>query len=593
MAGKVLQLDDLLVKDDLGCHIANQWIEWDMLRATWKQEREEINRYLFATDTTETSNASLPWKNKTTVPKLTQIRDNLYANYMKTLFPKREWMEWEAYDKTSASRPKREAILGYMRHAVERSRYQVEVGKLILDWIDYGNCFSMPEWKDGRIEQQTKDQVGYVGPAIRRINPMDIVFNPIAPSIADSPKIIRALVSMGEVKKELESLTTEDNRESIEDLWNYLREYRQTAAKFPGDVEIRDALFNVDGFTNFQSYLKSNYCEILTFYGDIYDAQNDEFLENYIIKVVDRHKIIDKRPNDSIFGSPQIYHVGWRIRQDNLWAMGPLDNLVGMQYRLDHIENLKADLFDLTAFPPIHIKGIVEDFEWAPFARIYSDVDGDVKPLWDGAVSQALTANVELGNLIQTMEEMAGAPKEAMGFRTPGEKTMYEVQRLENAAGRIFQSKTELFETEMIEPSLSGMLELAKRKLPPSEIAVLDPEYKTTFFLELSAADITGNGRIKPVAARNFAEKAEKVQNVTNWFNSPVGQDPQVLVHISGIRVAEMMEDLLDLEGYGLVQENIRLQEQADTQRLANAQSEDIQMEAQTPTGLTPDDTTQ
>jgi hypothetical protein len=53
-----------------------------------------------------------------------------------------------------------------------------------------------------------------------------------------------------------------------------------------------------------------------------------------------------------------------------------------------------------------------------------------------------------------------------------------------------------------------------------------------------------------------------------------------------------MMEDLLDLEGYGLVQENVRLQEQADTQRLANAQTEEVQMEAATPAGLSGDDYT-
>ena len=35
------------------------------------------------------------------------------------------------------------------------------------------------------------------------------------------------------------------------------------------------------------------------------------------------------------------------------------------------------------------------------------------------------------------MEEMAGAPKEAMGFRSPGEKTAYEVQRMENAASQV------------------------------------------------------------------------------------------------------------------------------------------------------------
>jgi len=42
---------------------------------------------------------------------------------------------------------------------------------------------------------------------------------------------------------------------------------------------------------------------------------------------------------------------------------------------------------------------------------------------------------------MQIMEEMAGAPKEAMGIRTPGEKTRYEVQSLENRSGRIFNHK--------------------------------------------------------------------------------------------------------------------------------------------------------
>ena len=46
----------------------------------------------------------------------------------------------------------------------------------------------------------------------------------------------------------------------------------------------------------------------------------------------------------------------------------------------------------------------------------------------------ALQANMELANLQEQMEIMAGAPREAMGFRTPGGKTKYEVQSLENAA---------------------------------------------------------------------------------------------------------------------------------------------------------------
>lgn len=46
-------------------------------------------------------------------------------------------------------------------------------------------------------------------------------------------------------------------------------------------------------------------------------------------------------------GKTSIVHAGWRYRPDNLWAMGPLDNIVGMQYRIDHLENLKADAMDL------------------------------------------------------------------------------------------------------------------------------------------------------------------------------------------------------------------------------------------------------
>ena len=48
--------------------------------------------------------------------------------------------------------------------------------------------------------------------------------------------------------------------------------------------------------------------------------------------------------------------AGWRPRPDNLYAMGPLDNLVGMQYRIDHLENLKSDVFDQIAYPILKIR---------------------------------------------------------------------------------------------------------------------------------------------------------------------------------------------------------------------------------------------
>src|SRR5258708_9446601 len=92
---------------------------------------------------------------------------------------------------------------------------------------------------------------------------------------------------------------------------------------------------------------------------------------------------------------------------------------------------------------------------------------------------KALSGNLEIENLERLMEEMAGAPREAMGFRTPGEKTKYEVQSLENAAARLFQNKIKQFEEQIIEPLLNAMLELARRNLTgPTVIKVFDDEFK-------------------------------------------------------------------------------------------------------------------
>jgi hypothetical protein len=306
--------------------------------------------------------------------------------------------------------------------------------------------------------------------------------------------------------------------------------------------------------------------------------------------VVDRHKVLMKQQNPSYFGYPPIYHCGWRPRQDNLWAMGPLDNLVGMQYRVDHIENLKADVFDLLTFPPLKVKGFVEDFNWGPMERIYIGDEGDVEMIVPPF--QILQANVEISQILNTMEEMAGSPKEAMGFRTPGEKTAYEVQRLENAASRIFTTRIIQFE-EFLEQNYNAMLELGRRNMDGvQEVGVFDDEFKLQTFISLTPGDITGAGRLKPMAARHFAERAEIVQNLTQFYASGPGQDPDVRMHISGWAVAQAFEDLLGIQDWGIFQQNIRITEQAEAQKLQNTSQEQVAMHAMTPSGLTPDDHT-
>lgn len=588
-AGKVLQLNSVISADSLGCAIAEQFQTWETLRQQVKDRWRELYRYIYATDTTTTTNSTSPWKNSTTTPKLTQIRDNLSANYMATMFPRRRWLKWEGNNEEDDTKAKAEAIQAYMSYVIDYPGFKDTVSRLVLDYIDYGNCFATVDWLDERVEQDAKIQNGYVGPVLRRISPFDLVMNPAAPDFARSPKIIRSLLSLGEVKDLLEKLSADDQeREANQKLFTYMTDIRARVSSFEGDLSSPDDFYQVDGFTSFRNYLESGYVEVLTFYGDIFVRETGEFYKNHIIQVVDRHLVIRKEPNPSSAGTPAVFYSGWRFRQDNLWAMGPLENLVGMQFRLDHIENQKADYFDLVYAPPLKVKGYVEDFQWRPFEKIYMGDDGDVEVMTP--TINPLQANFELDRLEAQMEEMAGAPKEAMGFRTPGEKTAYEVQRLENAASRIFQNKIAQFEEQILEPVLNAMLEMARRLMDETTIRVIDDEYDVALFQSLTPEDITGAGRIRALAARHFVETAERVQSITAFFNSPVGQDPAVNVHISGVELARLMEELLDLKDFNLVEPYIRLSEQAEGQQLALQHEEDTLMGLQTPSGLTPED---
>lgn len=601
MTGQVLILDDILQPDRLAFLIANQYTEWELLRNQKVQEWLQIQEYIFATDTTQTTNAKLPWSNKTVIPKLCQIRDNLFANYMSSLFPKAKWLDWVGESRDNETADKKKAIESYIDWAIDRNEFYDEVAKLVLDYIDYGNAFATVEWHSGSYDLDNPEQiadpnsptqkVGYVGPMIRRVSPFNIVFNPLADSFSSSPKIIQSIMSIGEAKEMmLREAITPDEKKDAETLFEYMLSCRKWVRtnSVSTNIEVKNKLFDIAGFTNFAAYLDSDCVEVLTFYGDTYDRETGEFKKNQVVKIVDRHKIISQRDNPSFFGTAPIWHVGWRIRPDNLWAMGPLDNLIGIQYRIDHIENMKADVWDLTAYPPLKIKGFVDEFKWAPFERINIGDDGDVELM--SPAFQVLSANTEIENLQNQMEVMAGSPREAVGIRSPGEKTAYEVQQLQNAASRVFQNKINQFERQIVENGLNGMLELARRNITVQTIRVFDDQLKAASFLTLTPSDITGMGRIRPFAARHFAEVAQMVQSVTQFFGSPAGQDPNVLMHFSSVQLAQMWEHLLNLEDYNIVQPFVRLAEQTEAQQLMHIHQETSNNILSTSGGLSPGD---
>jgi len=586
--GKTLDIENILAPDSIALEIGNKFLSWDTLKAPRKAVWKEMQEYIYSTSTATTSNASLPWKNKTTLPKLCQIRDNIYANYMATLFPKSDFVEWYGADESEQTKEKTEALEAYTKYILSEPSNREALAKAVLDYIDYGMPFMTVEWRDDTVAGGNGYKTGYIGPQFVRFSPYDIVFDPTAPSFQQSPKIVRSVISIGELAKLIESESIQDHQKEMEEAFKYALDLRARVSTSTGAYTERNALYRIDGFSNYTQYLSSNLVELLYFYGDMYDVQKKKLYKNAVIIVLDRHKLLCIKESPSDLAYSDIQTVSWRPRQDNLWAMSPLENLVGMQYRIDHLENLKADVFDLIAAPPIMIKGLIEDFEWGPLARIYVEEDGDIKIL--APEGNVLSANTEIAQYEGKMEEFAGSPKEAAGFRTPGEKTAYEVQRLENAANRIFYSKTRHFEEFFLERLINQALEMTRRKLDQRiSVRVEDPENNATNFLKLTKDDLAGLGTMKPVAARNFADKAEKVQNVNNFFASVLGQDPEIKAHFSTVALARMFEELLDLEHYGVVQPYVRLFEQQEAQKYNNVGQENIAAQAEIPAGITPD----
>lgn len=583
MAGKVAEIESLLGRDSLADVIGEMYDYANQQRDTWLEDKKELRNYLFATDTRSTSNNKLPWKNSTTLPKLAQIRDNLHANYMAALFPNDEWLKWEGYTIDDDTMDKRRAIQAYMSNKLRQSNFKDMVSRALYDYIDYGNVFGEVEYvREVFVDPATGEEVpGYVGPKALRISPNDIVFNPTAAEFKDTYTITRYIKTLGEIKKDLMERPQDT---ALKAAVEHHEDVSRRISSYSTDDFRKVNAFEVDGFGSLIDYFQSGYVELLKFEGTLHDKDTGELLTNRVIVVMDRSKVIQNEQSKNWFGKPNKVHVGWRYRPDNLYAMGPLDNLVGMQYRMDHLENLKADAMDLAVHPPMGVRGNIESFSWEPGSVIDLGTDGEVVELGKN-LSNVLAARNEIDWLENKMEEMAGAPKTAMGFRTPGEKTAFEVNSLQTAASRIFQEKITQFEEQFIEPILNMMLEVARRNIDTVDIVrVMDDDIGVSDFLKITKADITATGKLRPIGARHFAATAQLVQNLLGVLNSAAGQDPTIKAHVSGKKLAKLLyEEIPGIARFEVVQDNIGLMEQAETQRLMNQIQQDLEVEAQTP----------
>jgi|LGOV01.1.fsa_nt_gb hypothetical protein len=564
-----IEITDL--RDDTAKVVIEAWDRLNFERTQWLQKGMEARRYVTASSTNDTEVGSRPWANKTTIPKLTQIRDNLASFYMAALMPSDDWFRFEGMD--IESHQKANIIEQYMATKLRMGGFRKALEQMVNDWILYGNCFGGITWERSTTKslRTGEDIVNFVGPKLFRISPLDCVIDKRAPSFEDSIFIKRSFVSIADIIEHNEKNPEIQYNESVVDQVKILR-------SGPSD-DILDFYksegYQIDGFQSFEDYLSSQYIEILEYWGDILIRETGEVKKNQVVIIADRSFTLAMTDNPTWNGRKPFVHTGWRILPDNLYGQSPLDNLVGMQYRCDHLENLKADTFDQIVHPVVIIKGDqTEGFQWGPGVQHFIPPDGDVEVLRPDAT--VLQADNQIAIYHNYMEQMAGSPKESMGFRTPGEKTAFEVSALQQGADRMFQDKLNRFETHAIEPALEMMFEMTIRNLDVADIArVFNDDTKSLELTKLTKEDVVADGVFRAVGAKHFAARNKRVQEMQNF--QMIMQNPTMAPHFSGMRAAKAFEEELGFEKYGLVEENIAVREQMMTQMETQQMQQQLQ----------------
>jgi hypothetical protein len=121
------------------------------------------------------------------------------------------------------------------------------------------------------------------------------------------------------------------------------------------------------------------------------------------------------------------------------------------------------------------------------------------------------------------------------------------------------------------------MLETGRRNLDANDVVKsMDNDLGSTVFMTINREDITANGVIRPIGARHFAAQAQLVQNLTQLSNTPVWQ--QIGAHVSSKALATLVEDVLGLNRFALIQPNVAVYEQMETQQISNQAGEELDM---------------
>jgi hypothetical protein len=564
-------------KNALASGIAYHWEKWNSSRVQAMELWSEIDAYLHATDTSMLEGGS-NFDHKTHLPILSELHEDLIAIVYSTVFPHDDWLSWKGFEINAITKTLRQKVLSYIKQCHTMSGFNQQMRKVVDDLVRYGNCFTQTYYINESQDSEEGVVSGYTGPAIKRISPFDIVFNPVAKYFKKTPKIIRELLTVGDFYAMVESASDDDLCVSEEEM-NALMG-RRTGSGNDYTERYKDKQYVPQGFGNIEEYYNSGYVEVLWFYGDIYNDSNNSFAKKRCVVVVDRDTVvIDK---ECLF--PAIHKGSWTPRPDNLWSQGPLDKVVGINYMINHRENSKNDAIDKFTYPDRAYVGDVEE--------IYDEVTGHTKYIMPegGSVtdirpdSTVLTFDNQIMMHRDLARTSARLPQQLAGFRTAGEKTATEVQSLNDGAFRGFINKAGQLEEDVISPAVQDEIRVAKDNFS-SIIKVLEEDEEGVMLTtEITEEDLSSNGMLVPSGSKRFSRQLQQLQGLTQLSNTQLGQI--VMPHINTYALAKTVEELYGFDKYGFVNKFASIDEQSEMQERQMLAQQDAVQQASEPTAL-------
>ena len=566
MSLNTLTIEDLKSDENLAAQVAGFWDFAQKQRLNQITGWNEVRKYVYATDTTHTSALSNPWKNKTTRPKLTWLYDKALTTYIRKLLPNDQFFRWKSSPRNKKEQQlKAPVIEHWMTHKLRNQfvQFRQTISQCLGDWLLSGNAFCGVEY----IKKFENDLVTgepklvFKGAKPFRISPWDGVLDASAANWGESFFAHRRLVRKEVFFAFADANPGFYNPEALERLRR-----AHTSENFGKDVVdyIKETNRNIEGISVLDQW-DSGLVEVIEYYGAVREIDQNTYKENMRIIIADRLFVLQNEKNPSYLVNKPIVHAGFRKRPDNLWGMGPLENLVGMQYRIDHEENVKADALDACAYPIRKITGdsSSEKYELKPGAEWYVPLNGDVELIFPDPRIAMFESDI-LGKE-REMEEFAGLPRETAGFRTPGEKTGFEVQALLASAGEFPDEKLAEFESSFLEPLLNLLLELNIRNIDEFDIESI-PQEDLDVWKNVTLDDLRIDGRLYPVGIKHSKERADKIGKTQLLMTLGAQIAPE---HLSKFRAMESLEEEMNLDEDKIIEFGVGLKEQADLAKMS------------------------